>query len=244
MKLVIKDDYKAMSEYTATIIADAIAENPSIVLGLPTGSTPIGTYEKLSAMYKEGKVNFAGVTTFNLDEYYRIQPENDQSYHYFMHKNLFNNVNVKPENVHIPFGNGDDPDADGVKYDKMIEEAGGIDIQLLGSGVNGHIGFNEPEDELTLGTHLTSLTENTIEVNSRFFESADDVPRHAVTMGIASIFKARKILILLNGKNKAEALKAMFSGKISCKMPVSLLQLHGDVTVVTDKETAEAAGIN
>lgn len=244
MKLIVLKDYKAMSEYTADVIKKAIEQKPDIVLGLPTGSTPIGTYEILSGMHKEGKVDFSKVTTFNLDEYYPIRPENENSYHYFMHKNLFNNVNIKPENIHIPFGNGDNPNEDGKNYDMMIEEAGGIDLQLLGSGVNGHIGFNEPEEELTLGTHLTPLTESTIEVNSRFFNSLDEVPRHAVTMGIASILKAKKIIILLNGKNKADALKSMFSGKVTTKMPVTFLQLHADVTVVTDEETAKEAQLN
>ncbi|MDD6309241.1 MAG: glucosamine-6-phosphate deaminase [Clostridia bacterium] len=238
MKFVVCKDYDEMSQWAAEVVRKIVNEKPNAVLGLATGSTPVGMYHRLAELCKAGEIDFSEVKTFNLDEYYPIDPSNDQSYRYFMNQNLHNHINIKPENAHVPNGSAEDANAEGKRYDKMIEEAGGLDFQFLGSGVNGHIGFNEPDDALVAGTHLTALTENTIEVNSRFFEKKEDVPRHAITMGMAPILKARKILIMISGVNKVPILNALASGKITTQIPATMLQMHNDVTVVTDEATA------
>jgi len=238
MKFLVCKDYEAMSEWAAQVVKEIVNNKPDAVLGLATGSTPVGMYNRLVEMNKAGEIDFSKVKTFNLDEYYPIDPKNDQSYRYFMYQNLHGHINILPENVHVPCGNCEDPDAEGKAYDKMIEEAGGLDFQFLGSGVNGHIGFNEPDDALIAGTHKTALTENTIEVNSRFFEKIEDVPRYAITMGMAPILKAKKIVILINGENKVPILDALASGKITTQIPATMLWMHNDVTVVTDEKTA------
>lgn len=238
MKPVICKSYEEMSAYAAKELAAAIKAKPQFVLGLATGSTPVGMYKELVAMNKSGEVDFSGVTTFNLDEYYPIKRDNSQSYYTFMYENLFSHINIDHKNVHLPNGEAEDPEAEGAHYDAMIREAGGVDIQILGSGVNGHIGFNEPDTSLITGTHKTALTQNTIEVNSRFFNDISEVPTHALTMGMKTIFEARRIIILLNGDNKAPILDAMFSGRITTQIPATFLALHKDVTVVTDEATA------
>ncbi len=234
MKKIVCKNYDEMSKEGAKIIAEQIAKKPDSVLGLATGSTPIGLYKCL----RDNNIDFSKVSTYNLDEYYPISKTNDQSYQYFMDDNLFNHVNVK--SMDIPNGEAKDAQAECRRYDEAIENAGGIDLQLLGLGPNGHIGFNEPDDQLSVGTHLVELTQSTIDANARFFASADEVPRHALTLGMGGIMKAKKILVVANGKNKAEVVKKMFSGVIDTHVPATLLQLHNDVTVIVDEEANSA----
>lgn len=230
MKFKYFDSYEEMSAFIANEIAACVKEKPECVLGLATGSTPIGAYDALAAMYDKGEIDFSGVTTFNLDEYYGLSPENDQSYRYFMEKYLFSRVNIRKDSVNIPSGLAKDVEAECEMYDKKIEAAGGIDIQILGIGGNGHIGFNEPAKQLYSKTHLTSLTEGTIEANSRFFAKKEDVPTKALTMGMGSILKAKKIIIAANGESKKAAVEAVKSGMIDTSCPATLLNVHNDVT--------------
>ena len=231
MRIEKFESYQELSDFIAQLFASQLLLKPDSVLGLATGSTPIGAYEKLVEMYKAGKVDFSKCTTFNLDEYYPISPDNSQSYNYFMNENLFKHVNVKPENIHIPNGAAEDAKTECEEYDKHIDEHGGIDLQILGIGENGHIAFNEPAPKLECKTHLTSLTESTIEANSRFFASADEVPRHALTMGVGTILKARKIVIAISGKKKLDAFNKLVEGMIDTSSPATLLNLHNDVIV-------------
>lgn len=239
MRLVVCDNYEEMCKEAAKIVVAQVNMKPNCVLGLPTGSTPVGMYKRLAELNKAGEVDFKDVTTFNLDEYYPIDPKNDQSYRYFMNKNLFNNINIPMENTHVLNGEAKDADAECDNYEAMIEAAGGIDLQVLGIGQNGHIGFNEPDSFLYSRTHKTGLTENTIQANSRFFESADLVPRESLTMGIGTIIKARKIILLANGKNKHKVLRELLEGEITCSNPATMLKVHADVTVFCDKEAYE-----
>lgn len=236
MKICVCQSYSEMSKVAADIIADVITSKPDCVLGLATGDTPKGTYKALIEKYSAGELDFSAAHSVNLDEYYPISPDNDQSYHYFMKQQLFDHVNIKPENTAVPDGSAKNAEDACRAYEEHIDSLGGIDIQVLGIGRNGHIGFNEPADELCAVTHLTALTEDTIDANSRFFENASDVPRHAITMGIGSIFKARKVIILANGESKAEAIRATVCGGITTSVPASLLQLHPDVTVICDEQ--------
>ncbi len=240
MEIIVEKDYKNMSSKAAFFISEAIKEKPNLVLGLATGSTPIGTYEELIRMHKEEGLDFSKVTTFNLDEYYGLSPEDHQSYRYFMEDTLFKHINIEKQNTYVPDGLVKNPNEYGKIYDKMIEKQGGIDIQILGIGRNGHIAFNEPDEELVLSTHLTDLTKDTIEANSRFFDSIDKVPTKAITMGLGTIMKAKKIILMANGKNKAEVMGELLKGdKVTTRLPASLLLLHPDVTVIMDKEAAE-----
>lgn len=236
MNIILCKDYEAMSAIAADIIAKQVKSNKTSVLGLPTGSTPIGTYTKLAEMCNAGEIDFSSVKTFNLDEYYPIKRDNDQSYYYFMYKNFFSKINIKPENVHVPNGEVEDAEKECKEYEEAIAAAGGIDLQMLGIGQNGHIGFNEPDSELYPFTHKTSLTENTILANARFFESASDVPTNALTMGMASILSAKKIIILINGANKKEATKALLKGTVTTSCPATLLNLHPDVTLICTED--------
>lgn len=237
MKIFVEKDYEAMSKKAAEIFIEAIKEKPNIILGLATGSTPIGLYKELIRAHKEEGLDFSKVTTFNLDEYIGLSPEHPSSYEYFMREELFNHINIPRENIHIPDGLAENIEEYCKKYDEMIDKAGGIDIQLLGVGENGHIAFNEPDESLSLGTTIVELTENTIEVNSRFFQSVEEVPRTAISMGIGSILKAKKIVLLANGKRKAPVIKKLLSAdRVSTKFPVSFLLLHPDVTVIVDEE--------
>ena len=238
MKKMICKNYDALSYLAADIIAEQIKNKPDTVLGLATGSTPMGTYKELVRRNKKGDVDFSGVTTFNLDEYYKISGDNPQSYHYFMYRNLFDHININRNNIHIPDGNTASVEQECERYDRLIRDAGGIDLQVLGIGSNGHIGFNEPASELITKTHLTALTENTIQDNARFFNHADEVPVHAITMGLGTILKAKRIILLISGKNKAKIFKKAFEGKITTNLPASLLQLHPDTTVIVDEEAA------
>ncbi|MBQ8818358.1 MAG: glucosamine-6-phosphate deaminase [Clostridia bacterium] len=239
MKVVIKESYADMSRMAADIFVEIINQKSECVLGLATGDTPIGMYECLVEDYKAGKVDFAGVKSVNLDEYYPITPDNEQSYRYFMNYHLFDKMNINKADTYVPDGQATNVAKSCEAYEKNIDALGGIDVQVLGIGRNGHVGFNEPDCELYPYTHVTDLTANTIEANSRFFESEDDVPKQALTMGIESIFKARKIVILASGEGKAEAVKAMLGGKITTKCPASLLRLHPDVTLICDKNAAK-----
>lgn len=236
MKVIVTEQYEAMSAEGAKLFSEEIRKNPKCVLGLATGDTPIGLYRCLIEEYKKGTLDFSGVSSVNLDEYYPLAPDHDQSYRYFMNVQLFDHVNIDKANTMVPDGLAKDVESFCAAYEDKIDAMGGIDIQVLGIGRNGHIGFNEPGDALIPGTHLTDLTDGTIEANSRFFASANDVPKQALTMGIQSIFKARKIVVMASGKAKAEAVRAMLTGGITTKCPASLLCLHPDVTLICDKD--------
>ena len=236
MDVLVVKDYEAMSRKGADIISALLTLNGKAVLGLATGSTPVGMYKELVKRNKAGVVSFKDVTTVNLDEYYPISPENNQSYRYFMNQNLFNDIDIDKTRTHVLNGLSSDPDKECRDYEDMIESLGGIDLQVLGIGRNGHIGFNEPGDFLYPMTHKTSLTESTIEANSRFFASMDDVPRYSLTMGIGTILNARKIIVLASGKDKKEAVKKMLSNTIDTKCPATLLSLHKDVTVIVTED--------
>ncbi|QDW73182.1 glucosamine-6-phosphate deaminase [Lachnospiraceae bacterium KGMB03038] len=228
-------DYSELSRKAANIIAAQILMKPNCVLGLATGSSPIGTYEELIGWYKRGDLDFSGITSINLDEYRGLSGENDQSYRYFMNTNLFDHVNIDKARTFVP--NGLEPDSAKAcrDYDQIIDNAGGIDLQLLGLGHNGHIGFNEPAEAFANGTQCVDLTESTISANKRFFASEADVPRQAYTMGIGSIMRAKKILVVVSGEGKAEILKKVVYGPVTPQVPASVLQLHKDVTIVADE---------
>lgn len=235
MKIYKAKDYKDMSRKAANIISAQVIMKPNCVLGLATGSTPIGTYDQLVEWYNKGDLDFSEVTAVNLDEYKGLPRTNDQSYYYFMHQHLFDRVNIDPERTNVP--NGMEPDAEKEcgRYEELIRSLGGVDLQLLGLGHNGHIGFNEPGEAFEKETHCVDLTESTIEANKRFFASADDVPKQAYTMGIKTIMQAKKILIVVNGENKADIVERAFFGPVTPEVPASILQLHNDVTLVGDE---------
>lgn len=236
MELIIASNYDEMSRLAADKIALCLKDKPECVLGLATGSTPIGLYAQLVKDFQNGKISFARATTFNLDEYRGLDPQHNQSYRYFMQKNLFDHVDVELEKTHVPDGANPDAQAACDAYEKGIEEAGGIDLQLLGLGHNGHIGFNEPDDSFPVGTHVVDLTESTINANSRLFDSIDEVPRQAYTMGVGTIMKARSILVVASGADKAQIVRDAFFGPVTPQVPASVLQLHPDVTVIVDAE--------
>lgn len=238
MKIIRTRDYDDMSRKAANIISALMTMKPECVLGLATGSTPIGTYRNLVNRYLNGDLDFSGVTTVNLDEYKGITRENDQSYYYFMNHNLFQHVNIDLNRTFLP--DGTEPDA--LKacddYNKVIEAAGGVDLQILGLGHNGHIGFNEPCGEFPDTTHLVRLTPETIDANKRFFASAEDVPRQALSMGIGTIMRARGIVLIITGKEKAQITKQALTGPVTPSVPASILQYHKNVTVLLDSEAA------
>lgn len=235
MRIIRTKDYDDMSKKAANIIAAQVILKPNCVLGLATGSTPIGTYKNLVQGYENGDLDFSQVTSVNLDEYKGLPRENDQSYFYFMNDNLFKHVNINPANTYLPDGTEPDSDKACKEYEAIIESVGGQDLQLLGLGHNGHIGFNEPNDEFDKVTHCVNLTQSTIEANKRFFASADDVPKQAYTMGIGTIMKAKKILVVVSGADKAQIVKDAFFGPVTPQVPASILQMHPDVTVVADE---------
>jgi len=239
IKVIVCDTYAELSETAAEIVAAEMKKKPEFVLGLATGSSPVGLYNKLSEKNKSGELDFEKVRSFNLDEYYPIAPENDQSFRYFMNDNLFNHINIKMENTAVPDGMAEDTEKFCTDYEAAIDAAGGIDLQVLGIGNNGHIGFNEPCDKFYNNTHVVELTENTIEANSRFFESADLVPKKAITMGAGTIMKARKIVLVANGEKKAQAIYGALCEDVTPYNQASVLQYHPDVTVVLDKEAAK-----
>jgi len=215
-----------------------VRSKPNCVLGLATGSTPLGTYRHLIGMHREEGLDFLRVTTFNLDEYLGLDPNHSQSYHRFMKDNFFDHVNIDPSKTHIPNGLAEDLKAECERYEKMIRDAGGIDLQLLGLGRDGHIGFNEPSSSLASRTRVKTLTEETVRDNARFFETEEEVPRFALTMGVGTIMEAREIVLLASGENKAEAVRATIEGPVSAEFTASVLQLHPKVTIVTDEEAA------
>ncbi|MBQ9991602.1 MAG: glucosamine-6-phosphate deaminase [Lachnospiraceae bacterium] len=235
MRIIRTKDYEDMSKKAANIIAAQIVLKPDSVLGLATGSTPIGTYKNLVEGYRNGDLDFSQVKSVNLDEYRGLPRENDQSYYYFMHDHLFRHVNINLENTHLPDGTEADSEKACMEYEAIIEAVGGQDLQLLGLGHNGHIGFNEPCEEFEKLTHCVNLTQSTIEANKRFFASADDVPKQAYTMGIGTIMKAKKILVVVSGADKAQIVKDAFFGPVTPQVPASILQMHPDVTVVADE---------
>jgi len=235
MKVYVCENYEAMSRKAASIIASHVTLKPDCVLGLATGSTPIGMYQELVKAYEKGELDFSQVKSVNLDEYVGLEPTHDQSYRYFMQDNLFNHVNIDVANTNVPNGLAQDTAAECARYDQVMEDLGGVDVQVLGMGHNGHIGFNEPADHFPLGTHIVDLQESTIQANARFFASADEVPKQALTMGIRSIMRARQILVVVNGEGKADIVKAAFTGPVTPMVPASILQLHPNVVLVGDK---------
>lgn len=235
MKIYCMENYEEMSRKAAGIMAAQIIAKPDSVLGLATGSTPIGMYKELIKGYEAGDLDFSQIKSVNLDEYVGLEPTHDQSYRYFMQTNLFNHVNIDDANTNVPQGLAADPAAECERYNQVMRDLGGIDIQVLGMGHNGHIGFNEPDDYFPLETHVVDLQESTINANARFFASADDVPKQAMTMGIGNIMNAKKILVVVSGEDKAEIVKKAFTGPVTPQVPASILQLHPDVILVGDK---------
>ena len=235
MKVYLAEDYQEMSRFAANLIASRVALRPDCVLGLATGSTPIGTYQLLVEQHKKGELDFSRIKTVNLDEYVGLDGNHDQSYRYFMQKNLFDHINIDPANTHVPNGMAQDLAAECTRYDDMIQEMGGIELQILGIGHNGHIGFNEPDDVVPMDTHVVDLKESTIQANSRFFASAADVPKQAVTMGIGTIMSARQIVIMASGEDKADIIKTAFTGPVVPQVPASLLRLRSDLILVGDR---------
>ncbi|WP_326511871.1 glucosamine-6-phosphate deaminase [Clostridium intestinale] len=238
MKILVVKNYDEMSKVAAKELAEIISKKPEATLGLATGGTPVGMYKELIDMHKNNSLDFSKVTTVNLDEYVGLSGEHDQSYRYFMDSNLFNHVNIRKEYTYVPNGLAEDMLKECVNYDKRIEELGGIDVQVLGIGSNGHIGFNEPSDTLSLGTHVTDLAESTIEANSRYFASKEEVPTKALTMGLGAIMKAKKILLMVSGESKAEIMDKVVNGKITTQVPASFLQMHKDVVLIIDEDAA------
>lgn len=236
--IVVCEDSDSASRYVAKIIADAIGSNPRIVLGLATGSTPIGTYRELVNKHRDEDLDFSQVTTFNLDEYIGLGPEHPQSFRAFMQEQLFDRVNLDAQRTHVPSGMASDPAAEGVTYEAAIASAGGIDLQLLGIGGNGHIAFNEPGASAESRTRAIDLTPSTIEANSRFFDSIDQVPRTAITMGIGTILEAKRIILMASGDAKADAVAKSIEGDVDESMPASALQRHREVTYVLDSKAA------
>jgi len=235
IRIYQEKDYEAMSRRAAGIIAAEVIRKPDCVLGLATGSSPVGTYKELIAKNQRGELSFEEVCTVNLDEYKGLAPDHDQSYRYFMQTNLFDHIDIDKENTFVPDGLAEDAEDECARYDALVYALGGTDLQLLGLGRNGHIGFNEPCDEFVKETHVVDLTESTIEANARFFAKADDVPRQALTMGIGCIMAARRILMVVSGADKADAVYNAFCGPITPQCPASILQLHNDVVLVGDE---------
>jgi glucosamine-6-phosphate deaminase len=238
MRIIVEKDYHAMSKKAALMVASQITLKPDSNLGLATGGTPRAMYDKLIEMYREDEIDFSEVQTFNLDEYCGLEADHPNSYHFYMNDNFFEEINIKKENIHIPDGSAEDFDKECRDYEESIKKARGIDLQILGIGSNGHIGFNEPAESLNVATEVVDLTEETIAANSRYFESESEVPKKAISMGMATILKADRIVLLASGKNKAEAIKKAVIGKISTQEPASLLQSHPQITILLDQEAA------
>lgn len=232
MKFIKVDTYNELSREAALVIASQLKSKPDSVLGLATGSSPVGTYRELIKMYENGEIDFSSARSVNLDEYVGLSPEDTQSYAYFMRTNLFDHVNIKKENTNIPNGTAEDLDAECRRYDKLVLELGGVDLQLLGIGTDGHIGFNEPDSVFSKLTHTVRLAQSTIDSNARFFESADKVPTTAITVGMMTIMQARSVLLVANGPSKRDILNKALNGPITPEIPASILQLHPHVTVI------------
>ncbi|MCH1642873.1 glucosamine-6-phosphate deaminase [Paenibacillus timonensis] len=235
LNIIKTSSEQQFNETGAGIIASLLQSNPRAILGLATGSTPVGVYEKLIELYKEGSVSFKQASSYNLDEYIGLPADHPESYRRFMDEKLFNHIDIVPENTHVPSGNAADPEQAAKDYAKLLDEAGQIDLQLLGLGHNGHIGFNEPGEELTGPPHVVKLEERTRLANARFFNSIDEVPTHALTMGIGSILQAKQILLMAKGEDKAEIIAKALQGPITTQCPASLLQTHSNVVVVVDQ---------
>lgn len=235
MKIIRAKDYNDMSRKAANIISAQVILKPDSVLGLATGSSPVGTYDQLVEWHHKGDVDFSEVTTVNLDEYYGMAADNEQSYHYFMHSHFFDHVNVDPAHINLPDGTELDAERECARYDALLESLGDVDLQLLGIGRNGHIGFNEPGDRYAKGTHCVDLAPSTIEANKRFFASADEVPRRAYSMGIHTIMTAKKVLVVASGEDKAWAVRASCFGPVTPQVPGSILQLHNDAIIIADE---------
>lgn len=234
MRFIICEDYEGMSKAAADILAAEVLLKPNCILGLATGSTPIGMYQEIA----EKKLDLSHVTTFNLDEYYPIKSSNEESYHYFMQENFFSKVNVKKENIHMLDGEAEDPQQECDDYERLINKHGRIDLQVLGIGHNGHIGFNEPNSFFRAQTHISNLTQRTIEANSRFFERIEDMPTKSLTMGVGSIMNSKTIVLLASGKEKAAVIKELQKNKVDPQIPATILTVHRDVIVIVDKEAA------
>jgi glucosamine-6-phosphate deaminase len=238
MLVIIKDDYEAVSIEAANMFADRLRKKPNLVVGLPTGSTPLGLYRQLTRMNKEKGLDFSKVTTFNLDEYVGLTPEDRKSYHWFMWDNFFNHVNVDPRFVHIPDGMAVDIEVHCAWYEEEIRRFGGIDLQVLGIGANGHIAFNEPSSSLGSRTRVKTLSTATRQDNARYFGSLDQVPKHALTMGIGTIMEARELLLIATGAAKADAIQAAVEGPLTAMVPASMIQMHRECVVIVDREAA------
>ena len=236
MRIIRTKNYDEMSRKAAAIIAAQVIHKPDCVLGLATGGTPVGTYKNLVEWYKSGDLDFSEVSTVNLDEYRGLPREHRESYWSFMHRNLFDHVNIPQDRINLPDGTNMDADAECKRYDAVIASMGGVDLQLLGIGHDGHIGFNEPSDAFDMGTHCVDLTEETIEANKRFFASRDEVPRQAYTMGTHNIMSARKVLMIVSGRDKAEIIKKAFFGPVTPHVPASILQMHPNFVLVADED--------
>ena len=236
MRIIRTKNYDEMSRKAAAIIAAQVIHKPNCVLGLATGGTPVGTYKNLVEWYKSGDLDFSEVSTVNLDEYRGLPREHRESYWSFMHRNLFDHVNIPQDRINLPDGTNMDADAECKRYDAVIAGMGGVDLQLLGIGHDGHIGFNEPSDAFDMGTHCVDLTEETIEANKRFFASRDEVPRQAYTMGTHTIMSARKVLMIVSGRDKAEIIKKAFFGPVTPHVPASILQMHPNFVLVADED--------
>lgn len=232
MKFITVDSYEKLSRQAANIISAQVIIKPDSVLGLATGSSPLGTYKQLIEWYNKGDIDFSSVTSVNLDEYVGLDGKNEQSYRYFMNANFFDHINIDINNTFVPDGCAVDLVGEGRRYDEHIEQLGGIDLQLLGIGLDGHIGFNEPDKYFVKSTHVVDLHESTIKANSRFFANIDEVPKRAITMGMVSIMQAKKILLIASGKEKRDILEKAFYGPITPEIPASILQLHSDITVI------------
>lgn len=238
MKIIKVKNYEEMSKRAAFIIASQVSIKEDSVLGLATGSTPIGTYKQIINIYNDKLIDFKNITTYNLDEYYDLSEENEQSYRCFMNQNLFNHINIDKKNTFVPNGKAENPEKECKRYDSLVEKSGNIDLQILGIGSNAHIGFNEPDDKFAKGTHLVDLKQETIDANARFFKSKEEVPKKAISMGMKNIMAAKKVILLASGENKAQAIKSTIEGPINPSVPASILQLHPDVTFILDEEAA------
>lgn len=239
IRIYKEKDYESVSRRAANLISAQAISKPDSILGLATGTSPLGAYHQLAAWYTKGDVDFSRIITVNLDEYVGLSPKNSESYHYFMEKNFFSKINIAMDNIHIPKGHVSDLDEACKSYDSLIQNLGGIDLQLLGIGSNGHIGFNEPGKSFQVNTHIVHLADSTIKANSRLFSKIEDVPRRAITMGIRNIFQAGKIVLIASGRNKADALYRSFMEPVTPEVPASILQLHTNLSIVADKEALQ-----
>ncbi|MEJ9231610.1 glucosamine-6-phosphate deaminase [Peribacillus butanolivorans] len=235
MNIIKVQDYKEMSQSAANIVIRKVKENSKIKLGLATGGTPKGTYDALIEDHMQNNTSYENVTSFNLDEYIGLDSNDPNSYHYYMDQSLFAHININKEQTYLPNGTADNLDKECTRFDKMIETLGGIDLQILGIGQNGHIGFNEPGTSFSSGTHVVALEESTRQANARYFDSINEVPTHAITMGIATIMKSKEILLLISGEEKAETLKKLIHGEITEEFPASILKKHNNVTIIADQ---------